>query len=325
MNEQKKLTITFPLYMQHRMVERAFTALAHQTFKDFCIIVIDDQSPEPFTKIKERFSPSLNITLIKNESNLGAMQNIWKSIQLETNSPYLLSHHADDYLKCDYLEKAIAVLEKNKNVSFVVTGPEWVPANVSYERKLLGETTVKYFDAADFAKNALNFWPFIFGSVVYRVSHLIDDWRYDIMNTYADRYFLGKILETHCSQGAYIEGCGIIEHDHSLDTNDTRSPELNENHAIELLLFYKHLLLEKYNRRQSETIITNSLLYYYGNFATRSSFVEFYKKAKRRDLIQLKRIRGLGLYSLITLPFGQNLKRKISRIVKKLLTSVRLT
>ncbi len=317
MQTQKKLTVTFPLYQQHEMVERAFTALTHQTYKDFCVVGIDDQSPTAFTELKEYFSRSLDITLEKNEHNLGAMLNIWKSIQLETTSPYLLSHHADDYLKCDYLEKAITILEENPDVSFVLTGPKWVAADAVYHKEFLGDVPVTYFDAADFAKNILEFAPYIFGSVVYRTNHRINDWRYAEMNTYADRYFLGEILRTHQSRGAYVHGFGIVEHDHSLDASDTRSPTLHEEHAIALLGFYKELLLQKYPQSQTETIITNALLYYYGNFTPRSPLRLFYKKQQSANLIQWRRLRPLGIYALLTLGLSPKGKRRMIQLIKK--------
>lgn len=318
----KKLTITFPLYLQHDMVERAWTALTQQTFTDFKIICLDDKSPQSFDTLARQFSSKLDITIIKNEVNLGAMKNIWQSIQLPTDTPYLLSHHADDFLKGDYLQKAIDILDSHPDVSFVVTGPTWVNADAPYINTLLGDTAVDFFDAADFAKNILNFAPYIFGSVVYRTKDLISDWKLSQMDTYADRYFMGEILRKNKSRGAYIHGYGIFEHDHAQDTSDNRSPSLHENHAIALFVFYKELLQEKYPLKKVETIITNGLLYYYGNFNERSSLGVFYKKQRPYNLLQLSRLRSLGLYALLVLPLNTSQKRRMMRIIKKIRTAI---
>ena len=316
----KKLTITFPLYLQHEMVERAWTALAEQTFTDFKIVCLDDKSPQSFDDLAQKFSTTLDITIIKNNVNLGAMQNIWQSIQLPTDTPYLLSHHADDFLKSDYLEKAVAILDNNPDVSFVVTGPTWVKADMPYRNTTLGTTLIEYFDAADFAKNILNFAPYIFGAVVYRQNHIITDWKLTTMDTYADRYFLGEILRSHGTRGAFIHGAGIFEHDHAKDPTDNRSPSLHEDHAIALLAFYKQLLLEKYPVSHVETIITNGLLYYYSNFETRSGFLAFYKKQRPYHLLQLWRLRTLGLYALVVLPLNTTAKRRMMHSIKKIRT-----
>jgi glycosyltransferase involved in cell wall biosynthesis len=307
--------------MQHTMVERAWASLADQTFTDFKIICLDDMSPQPFDELVQKFSSKLDITILKNPQNLGAMRNIWQSIQLPTDTPYLLSHHADDFLKSDYLQKAMDLLDNYPDVSFVVTGPTWVSADKAYTNTPLGDTTIDFFDAADFAKNILDFAPYIFGSVVYRTKDLVSDWKLEQMDTYADRYFMGEILRKNKSRGAYIHGFGIFEHDHTQDTADTRSPSLQEDHAIALLAFYKELLLIKYPQKQVETIITNALLYYYSNFKERSGLSVFYRKQLPHNLLQLRRIRSLGLYALVVLPLNTATKRRIIQNIKKIRTT----
>lgn len=318
----KKLTIAFPLYGQHEMFERALTALTKQTFTDFKVVCLDDKSPVNFEELVHRFKDKLDITIEYNETNLGAMMNIWKSVQIKADTPYILSHHADDFLKADYLERAIAILEQDKNISFVLTGPEWVPASQPYEYKVLGNTQISKFDAAHFAYNILNFAPYIFGSVVYRATDRVSDWKYAEMDTYCDRYFLGEILRTNKSNGAYIHGNGIIERDHSKDTADNRSPSLNENHAIHLLAFYKELLLQKFTASETEKIITNNILYYYSNFNLRSNLLAFYKKQRPFNLIQFHKIRLLGLYAILVLPLQERHKRKVIQTIKKIRLSL---
>ncbi len=320
---EKKLTITFPLYGQHDMVARAFTALKEQTWQDFSVLCLDDQSPQNFEALAETFRPHFPITLQYNQTNLGAMKNIWQSIQVSVTSPYLLSHHADDYLKADYLKRAIDILDNNPDVSFVLTGPIWVDGNHPYEKVLLGDTPVDYFDAADFARNIINFAPYIFGSVVYRRKHLVHDWQYEAMDTYCDRYFLGEILRTHSSRGAYIHGFGIIEHDHSKDSVDNRSPKLHEDHAINLLAYYRYLLADKYLPDTVDTIITNATLYYFGNFKARSSLWQFYQKQKPHKLITISKIRLFGLYALIVLPLSLKQKHFLLRQIKRLKSIIR--
>lgn len=320
-----KLTITFPLYGQHDMVDRAFTSLSKQTVGDFKIVCLDDKSPESFEKLAKKFKDNLDITIKYNPQNLGAMKNIWQSIQMETDTPYIMSHHADDFLKANYIEQAIDILDQNPDISFVLTGPVWVPANYPYTFATLDNVVPEIFDAADFALNILNFAPYIFGSVVYRRSHLIKDWKIKTMDTYADRYFLGQILKTNNSQGAYIHGQGIFERDHSKDTKDDRSPSLNEDHAIALLSFYKILLLLKYHPSKVETIITNTLLYYYSNFNKRSNLIGFYKKQRPYNLIRFSHIRLLGIYSLLVLPLNERQKRKAIQTIKRIRRLIKLS
>lgn len=311
-----KLEITFPLYNDQAMFARALEALSKQTFTDFHITAINDASPQGFENEITAFN-SLSITEVHNPHNLGAMANIWKSISLPTSATYIMSHHVDDFLKTDYLEKAVNILEANPDISFVLTGPEWVTADKTYEATAIGETKYDTFDAADFAKNILNFAPYMFGSVVYRAKDRTNNWRYNDLHVFCDRHYLGDILLTHKTKGAYLHGKGIFERNHSADSKDERGAGQIEDNALKLMEFYKTLLLTKYSPEETSIIITNNTIYYYSNFEQKSPLIKFLKKAHRLKLISIKHLRSLGLISLLTLPLSLKTKVKLARIFKK--------
>lgn len=311
-----KVTVVFPVYNDHTLLERALEGIANQTYKDFSVILIDDQSPTNYDTVLSRWSNIMDISLVKNEHNLGAMDNIWKSIHHNVETPYIMSHHSDDFLKISYLEKAIGTLDSDDKISFAITGPEWITAQTPYRQEVITSNKVDLFDAADFAKNTLRFAPYMFGSVVYRKTDLVGDWRYTDMDTYCDRYFLGKILQGKATFGAFIYGNGILERDHSSELNDTRSTNLNEDHGINLMVFYRELLLIKYPEKEVDEIITNNTIYYFGNFTSRSSFYKFYQKQKKHDLIKIKSLRLIGLAALLTLSISYKNKLRINSFLK---------
>lgn len=311
-----KLEITFPLFNDQKMFKRALTALSYQTFADFQITAIDDASPVGFDNEIKSF-PNLSINVIKNPQNLGAMANIWKSISLPTSATYIMSHHVDDFLKTDYLEKAVAILDNNPDISFVVTGPQWVTADKTYEEVAIGETRYDIFDAADFAKNILNFAPYMFGSVVYRAKDRTNNWRYNDLHVFCDRHYLGDILLTHKTKGAYLHGNGIFERNHNADHKDNRGDGLIEDNALRLMQFYKKLLLTKYSPTETSKIITNNTIYYHSNFEQKIPLLKFFKQARQEKLINPLHLRTLGLISLITLPLSLKTKVKLARIFKK--------
>jgi len=314
----KKLTIVFPVYNDQPLLDRALEALSNQTCKDFSVILVNDKSPTNYDNLLSKWRNHLDITLIENEHNLGAMNNIWKSIQLEVSTPYIMSHHSDDFLKINYVEKVLAVLDKNEKISFVVTGAEWITKETSYRQAEIKNNTVSTFDAAEFTKNILEFAPYIFGSVVYREADLVNDWKFDVFYTYCDRYFLGKILQKNQTRGAFIFGEGILERDHSLDKNDNRATHLNEDHMINLMIFYRNLLLIKYPRTQVDKIITNNTIYYLGNLNKRSSFLTFYKKQKEHNLIKLRSIQLKGLLALTGLMVSYKKKLRLHSFLKRI-------
>jgi hypothetical protein len=311
-----KLEITFPLYGDQEMFVRALVALKNQSFKDFHITAIDDFSPVGFETEINKFK-ELSIDLIRNTENLGAMNNIWKSINLKTDSTYLMSHHADDFLKADYLEKAITILENNSDISFVVTGPEWVSVNKLYEKVEIQGFKYDIFDAADFVKNILEFSPYMFGSVIYRTKHRTNNWKYDELHVFCDRHYLADILYSNDSKGAYLYGNGIFERNHNSDKDDNRGNGSSEENALNLMVFYKKILSTKYSPNFVSKIITNNTIYYYSNFKPRTSLFSFLKKAIKQDLVQLRSLRTLGIMSLLTLPFTLKTKVKLARLFKK--------
>lgn len=313
----KKLTVVFPIYKDHEVLVRALKALADQTFQDFKVVILDDLSPLSYEETVAPFREHLEVMVVRNEKNLGAMGNMWKSIRFPVDTPYLLSHHADDFLKSDYLERAVSILDNDPSVTFVTTGPEWVPLGYPYKRALMDNGEYSVFDAAGFAKGVLDFVPYMFGAVVYRVAHrTVDDWEFERFDIFCDRYFLGSLLDRNETQGAFIHGRGIFERNHALDAHDDRGKILSPDHAIELMSFYKRLLLKRWPPRTVSKIITNATLYYFSNFSQREGLVSFYKKQTPRGLIQFGAIRLLGLYSLMSLAIPATARLRAQRTLR---------
>lgn len=311
-----KLTITIPSYRQPEMLRRALQALSIQTFKDFQVIILDDASGVDLATITAQFSNYFKIEIIKNEKNLGAMPNMIKSILFETESDYIFSHHEDDFIKSNYLEVAIDILNENKNVSFVLTSAEWIEKNQLPAARTINDRSYELFNEVEFTKQIIENRQFIFGSVIYRRANLINNWEYDKYNTLCDRVFLIKILTRNNSLTAYVKEPSIFVRDHSLDERDDRSSSQNENHLIELVSFYRDILINKYPESYVLKKSTNLLLLGYNNYKNRIGLLNFYKKAKNRNLISISKLDLIGLYSIATLPFNSRAKNKILKILK---------
>lgn len=297
----KKLTIVFPAYNDHVQLTRALSALRDQTFRDFEVIILDDVAATPYDETTEPFQPFFDIRIVRNTQNLGAMGNMFKSIQFPVDTPYIMSHHTDDFLKSDYLERSITILDAHADASFVLTGPQWVPLATPYQMERTQTDGYTLFDAPDFARNVMRLAPYMFGSVVYRATHRIAKWEFDRFNILCDRYFLGSILREHGTRGIFLEGRGIFERDHSQDKSDSRIAGLSTSHVIELLLFYEGLLMKKYSPRKISIILTNYALYALSTLPKTNSFWASYRTLAAQGLIDLSSIRSLGLYALVRL------------------------
>jgi glycosyltransferase involved in cell wall biosynthesis len=297
----KKLTIVFPAYNDHAQLERALNALRDQTFKDFEVVILDDVASLSYEEVISAFRSFFNIRIIQNPRNLGAMDNMFKSIQFPVDTPYIMSHHTDDFLKSDYLERAVAILDAQSNISFVLTGPEWVSLETPYRMEHTYTNASTAFDASDFARNVIHLAPYMFGSVIYRAAHRVIDWDFGRFNILCDRFFLGSILQKHGTYGVFLEGRGIFERDHSRDKSDNRIVGLGLAHMIELLRFYQELLKQKYSPKKISIWITNYALYALASLPKTYSFWALYRTLVAQSLIHPLSVRSLGLYAIVRL------------------------
>lgn len=304
----EKITVTIPSYNQPELLSRALLALSKQTYKNFKVVIIDDKSEVDLYSITSKFNCLLDIKIIRNEKNLGAMDNMFKCIMLETNSPYIFCHHEDDFIKANYLEICLKILEKDSNVSFAITSPRWVKKDTLYIESHITSKNYLTFDSSDFVNEILKYKPFMFGSVIYRKDHLINDWGYEKYNTFCDRYFLTSILEKNKSLVAFISEPGIYVRDHSLDKTDSRAQYANENNLINLFIFYKSILLNKFKESLVDKKITNNLLFSYSNFKNRSPLIKFINK--NDSLIKIKYVNLLGIYSLLRITIMDYIYKK---------------
>lgn len=311
-----KLIVTIPSYKQPEQLSRALYALTLQTFKDFSVVIIDDNSNVDIASIIKPYQDSLSILVIVNKRNFGAMENMLNSIRFEADTDYIFSHHEDDYIKCNYLEEAVRILESTPSVSFVVSSPIWVLKDTKYQEGYLTKKDIKLLTAEDFMIESLLREPFVFGSVIYRKSDIMGSFDMKTYHILCDKIFLTEILLAHGSSCGYIQEPAVYVRDHTKDEKDVRGEGATIDNLINYFNFYKKHL----PRTQKITsLITNNLLLGYVNLYKRTSLFELYAKQKKYHLISLRHINIIGLYALTNLLPGGKLLLKLFqlRILKK--------
>lgn len=115
------VSIIIPCYNCEKYLAQAMESAINQTYEDTEVIVADDNSTDNSIVIaqitKEKY-PDKRITILANTKNLGVTKT--RAIALEVASgEYYLPLDSDDFIELNYIEKAIPVLEKNKNAGFV--------------------------------------------------------------------------------------------------------------------------------------------------------------------------------------------------------------
>jgi glycosyltransferase involved in cell wall biosynthesis len=288
------LLITIPSYRQPKQLARALQGLANQTYKDFSVIIIDDNSGIDLTQIVQTYSAFFPITIEKNITNLGAMNNLFKSITYKTEAKYILSHHEDDYLKANYLELAIKALEENSDTAFALTCAEWILEHDNYMDTTVAEPKFTKYSKKEFLTAVLENEQFIFGSVVYRISYIFGNFNLHDYHVLCDRIFLAELLNKD-RKAVFLSSPGIFVQDHSAEEKNPRSNGMTLTHIINYYHYYKKELDSLKNK---DKLITNSFLLSCSCYWKKLSLKEIWSSQKKYHLIKISKLNYIGLYSL---------------------------
>lgn len=101
-------TVAVPTYNSALYIRQNLNGILSQTFRDFCLLILDDGSTDNTVEIVQSFLPELNkkgisVNLIQNDGNIGGYANFNRCIDLAEGA-YLFIHHADDVMKPEMLE-----------------------------------------------------------------------------------------------------------------------------------------------------------------------------------------------------------------------------
>jgi glycosyltransferase involved in cell wall biosynthesis len=290
----KKVTVTIPSYKQLHLLMRALDGLQKQTFKEFSVIIIDDATDIYFTDLLKKYA-GLDISVIRNEKNLGAMGNEYKSITYQVKTPYILSLHEDDVITKEYLEHAVLALDSNQKIQFACGKPIWVQnetdvTKISYNNS----SDFKLYNARELVSAILEYKPIIFGSVVYRRSSLSGvPWKIQKYKTLCDRIFLLDILQINNGLSAVFEQPKIFVRNHDHRT-DKRADGLTTEHIFEMYEYYKNV------GGSSWKALSNNILYSYSQIGyTNQNIYSYITEARKRGLLRVRSIRLIGIYSIL--------------------------
>lgn len=105
------ISIIIPNYNGEKILENCLNSLYEQTFNNFDIIVIDNDSKDKSIEILQGYN---NIKIIKNKANFGFAKAINQGIK-STNNEYVLLLNNDIVLDKYFIEKLYKQIQKNKN------------------------------------------------------------------------------------------------------------------------------------------------------------------------------------------------------------------
>jgi GT2 family glycosyltransferase len=104
------VTIAIPNYNGARFVGETIESLLAQTFGDFKLFFLDDQSTDDSVRVVESFrDPRLTIVRSTERVTIGGNWN--RGVRL-ADTPYFVLAHNDDVYEPDYLERMVSLIER---------------------------------------------------------------------------------------------------------------------------------------------------------------------------------------------------------------------
>lgn len=139
-----KVSIIMPCFNDGAYIMEAITSVRAQTYRNTEIIIINDGSDDPHTlMLMEKFKEERDIKVLHtNRIRPAAARN--EGIKVATGK-YILPLDADDIIEPKYIEKAVQILDGNKNIGVVYCQAQlfgekkgrWELPNYSLEKMLL--------------------------------------------------------------------------------------------------------------------------------------------------------------------------------------------
>ncbi|MEG1596380.1 MAG: glycosyltransferase family 2 protein [Lachnospiraceae bacterium] len=115
-NYQPLVSIVIPNYNHSMYLDEAIQSALNQTYKNIEVIISDNCSQDHSVEVMMKYLDQ-GVTVIKNPINLFNSNYILSSEA--SKGEYLLLLCADDCIKPEFVQKAVEIMEENRNIGFV--------------------------------------------------------------------------------------------------------------------------------------------------------------------------------------------------------------
>lgn len=134
------VSVIIPSYNHAEFIGQAIKSVLNQSYKNFELIISDDNSNDESRNIIESFRDPRIIKIYRKE-NIGAVENLNNAIKI-ARGKYIAILNSDDYWKEEKLEKQVDVLDKNQSYGAVFSNCEFIDD----KGKLLTRKNYIYYD-----------------------------------------------------------------------------------------------------------------------------------------------------------------------------------
>ena len=115
MNSNPLVSVLMPVYNGEQFLHEAIESILQQTYLNFELLIINDGSTDSSERIILSY-PDTRIKYVKNESNIKLIATLNKGFAL-AQGKYIVRMDADDYSVKERLQKQVAFMEANPEVT----------------------------------------------------------------------------------------------------------------------------------------------------------------------------------------------------------------
>ena len=117
---EKPIVLIIPSYKNQQWVEKNLSSVFNQKYQNYRVIYVDDCSPdstyELAQKITADYKQEQRTSLIKNETRLGALANLYNAIHSCKDEEIVIQLDGDDWLAHDHVLAYINCIYANENI-----------------------------------------------------------------------------------------------------------------------------------------------------------------------------------------------------------------
>lgn len=181
-----KISILLPTYNGALYIEESIKSVLSQTFTDWELIILDDQSTDSTGEISKKYQNlDLRVKYVRNEKNLRLPKNLNKGISLAQASLIARIDEDDVWIDTDKLKKQMEFFDKDSDYVLVGASFEIVDEEGNNIRNVFPPT-----DDAAIRKIFLTYNPFCHSSVLFKKDAVEKVGCYDSSIKYGEDYDL---------------------------------------------------------------------------------------------------------------------------------------
>lgn len=168
LNQDSKISIILPTFNAEKYLEKTILSIINQNYKNFELIIIDNESKDNTINIINKFKKKLSLKIInKKTKNLAEALNLGLEA---SNGKYIARIDADDLIRKNRLIKQVEFLENNMDYNIVGTNALRFKNNSFFIKPFI----IDYDDV--FMKISMIFnSPFIHPSVMIRKKFILEN------------------------------------------------------------------------------------------------------------------------------------------------------